>query len=383
MRVRAIHGIILSGLAVVCLLVAGLIIIPAVSPATGAQVADLLRTVIGVQPVSQIESISDSLRDDINRYRFSSSTPQPQIALSNQNPADAQGPIRRSAAAPHPTVKGGPLAPATTALTADPQLGWQAFGSAPAGDPLMARTLVLIDPSRSYAGVALVRIDLSKAQLHMMPGIIEPAHPSGIGQMIPDLGTVPPADRGALVAAFNGGFKGVHGHFGMMVDGLTLLKPIDGMATVAIYKDGSVQMGAWNQDISPSADMVALRQNCPPLIDGGNLNPALSTDARKAWGFTNNSDITWRTALGITQDRRFLIYAVGNGTDVRFLAEALLKAGAYEAMQLDINQYYAQFMAYSQVNGQPVGEHLVDQMENRPQQFLTPAVRDFFYVTVR
>ena len=67
MRVRAIHGIILSGLAVVCLLVAGLVIIPAVSPATGAQVADLLRAVIGVQPVSQIESVSDSLRDDINR----------------------------------------------------------------------------------------------------------------------------------------------------------------------------------------------------------------------------------------------------------------------------------------------------------------------------
>ena len=383
MRVRAIRGIVLSGIAAVCLLVAGLVIVPAVSPATGAQVADLLRAVIGVQPVSQIESVSDRLRDDINRYRFSSSTPQPQIALSKQNPADAQGSGDQSAAAPPKTLKGGPLEPATTVLTADPQLGWQAFGPAPAGDPLMARTLVLVDPSRSYAGVALVRVDLSKTQLHMMPGTIEPGHPSGIGKIIPDLGTIPPADRGALVAAFNGGFKGVHGHFGMMVDGLTLLKPIDGMATVAIYKDGSVQMGAWNQDISPSPDMVALRQNCPPLIDGGKLNPALSTDARKAWGFTNNSDITWRTALGITQDRRYLIYAVGNGTDVRFLAEALLKAGAYEAMQLDINQYYAQFSAYSQVNGQPVGEHLVDQMENRPQQFLTPAVRDFFYITVR
>ena len=71
------------------------------------------------------------------------------------------------------------------------------------------------------------------------------------------------------------------------------------------------------------------------------------------WGNTiGNQDITWRTGVGITQDSRYLIYAVGNGTSVGTLAQALLQAGAYNAMQLDINQHYAHFATY-QPTGSP------------------------------
>lgn len=373
--------------ALACLLAAivGLAVIPAISPSTGAYIADLLRQVVGVQAVSNLESVSDRLRDDINRLRSSIDPGQPQISWSTsgfanlpmQPPAPATTPDSSSNAKP------GPLAPSPNVVTADPQIGWQPYGASADGSPLMAKAMVMVDPQRSYAGVALVRMDLSRLDLHMMPGTIEPAHPSGIGKVIPDVGMIPPADRAALIAAFNGGFKAVHGHFGMAVDGLTLLPPVNGMATVAVYQDGSVRMGAWNQDLLPSADMVAMRQNCPPLIDAGQLNPALGKNANKAWGFTNNADVTWRTALGLSQDGRYLIYAVGNGTDAKFLAEALQQAGAYWAMQLDINQYYAHFDAYSQVNGQPVGEALVAQMSNEPTLFMSPHVRDFFYLTLR
>ncbi len=170
----------------------------------------------------------------------------------------------------------------------------------------------------------------------------------------------------------------------MMVNGITLLPPIDGMGTVAIYNDGSVQIGSWNQDLSLSPNVVAFRQNCPPLIDQGQLNPALGTDASRVWGFTHNTDITWRTGLGLTQDRRFLIYAVGNGSDAQFLAEALQKAGAYWAMQLDINQYYAHFDTYTAAaDGTLTAQPLVDQMINNTRLYVTPSIRDFFYVTLR
>lgn len=371
-------------LATVCLLLAaGLAIIPAASPTVGAQVADSLRTVVGVQPVADLESLSNLLRDDINRLRYRGASAQPQIGWSTSVQVLPPTPLARSLPTPTEFPGSTAIAPSPDAVTASPPLPWQAYGPMNNGLPLMARTMILVDPARSYAGVALVRIDLSRLQLHMMPGTLEPAHPSGIGQIIPGLGTVPVQDRPALVAAFNGGFKAEHGHYGMMVNGLTLLPPIDGMATVAIYKDGSVQLGAWNQDILPSADMVAFRQNCPPLIDGGSLNPILDNNAIRAWGFTRNTDIAWRTALGLTQDRRFLIFAVSNGTSARFLAEALQQAGAYSAMQLDVNQYYARFMTYTQVNGEPVGEPLLDQMTNNPAQFLNPDLRDFFYLTLR
>ena len=295
----------------------------------------------------------------------------------------------------NPLPTPAPVQPSTPTLTVhvvanSPQIGWQAYGPSVNGAPAMARALILVDPKRSYAGVALVRMDLSKLQLHMMPGIIEPSHPSGITKAIPNLGMIPPSDQPFLAAAFNGGFKGIHGRYGMMVNDFTLLPPLPGLATVAIYGEGQVEIGTWGKEINASNDMIALRQNCPPLIENGQVNMALSLDNRRAWGYTGNTDITWRTGLGITQDGHYLIYAVGNGTSAKTLADAFLQAGAYNAMQLDINQFYAHFYVYQPVNDPAAsqgflmtGERLLDQMINNPHLYLTPNVRDFFYLTMR
>jgi hypothetical protein len=300
--------------------------------------------------------------------------PAPQAKTSGPSTSDA-APLVQTASA--------------EVVSASPQIGWQGYGPEVSGLPVLARTMIMLDPQRSYAGVALVRMDLSRLSLHMTPGTIEPAHPSGIDQQIPNIGMVPPQVDSQLVAAFNGGFKSIHGHYGMMVDGIPLLSPVDGMGTLAIYKDGRVRIGAWGTDLLPSPPMVAFRQNCPPLIDGGAINPLLSSDARWLWGFTNNSDITWRTAVGITEDGRFLIYAVGNGTNAEILAEALQQAGAYAAIQLDINQYYAHFVTYTPTNSSSSGnpslqaQRLLQEMIDQRELYLTPSVRDFFYLTTR
>lgn len=388
-----------------------LVAVPAVSPTAGAATADILRSVVGPEPVAQLESMSYWMRDHI--YRGLAATgvgaEAPGVAwASGSSPSPAKLPAGSGAAL---VANGGPgaqssnpsgvpeLAPAAvaqapqeaaTGVVSDaPQIGWQAYGPTFHGAPAMARALIMVDPQRSYAGVALVRMDLSSLALHIVPGYIEPAHPSGIDQKIPNIGEVAPADYGNLIAAFNGGFKALHGHYGMMANGVTLLPPQDGMATVAVYRDGTVRMGAWGTDLLPSPDMVAFRQNCPPLIDAGVLNPALTSDARGAWGFTNNSDITWRTGLGMTQDSRYLIYAVGNGTDAEFLAQALQKAGAYDAMQLDINQYYAHFVTYAATSASTSSgttlqaQRLLQEMIDARELYLTPSVRDFFYLTTR
>ncbi len=382
-RIGLPHVIVLGITAACVVAVAGLAIIPAAFPGVGAETADTLRALVGVGPVAELESLSNRIRDDINRVRYAGPQAQPQISWSATVTPQAAQPRARTLPTPTASVPVTPTALPPDVVSAAPQLGWQAYGPASQSAPLMARTLLMVDPQRSYAGVALVRMDLSLLQLHMTPGTLEPAHPSGVGQAVPSLGMVPPVDQARLVAAFNGGFKSIHGHYGMMVNGITLLPPIDGMGTVAVYSDGSVQMGAWNQDLSPSPDMIAFRQNCPPLIDRGQLNPALSTSSSRAWGFTHNGDITWRTGLGLSQDKRFLIYAVGNGTDAKFLAEALQQAGAYWAMQLDINQYYAHFNTYSVSDGALIAQPLLDQMINNTKLYVTPSIRDFFYVTLR
>jgi hypothetical protein len=379
-----IPGLMLSVVAVA----SALAIVPAALPGMGADTADLLRAAIGPQPVAELESLSFSLLDSINRFRSAHLGAKPQISWGIQGQALNTATVDKSPAS-KASPQSAPLP--VNDVTANPgQLDWQPYGPTTSGGPLMARAMLLLDPQRSYAGVALVRIDLTRLQLHIMPGSIEPAHPSQITQLVPDLGVVRPADQNGLVAAFNGGFKGIHGHYGMMVNGLTLLPPIPGVATAAIYKDGHVAIGAWGTDIVPSADMIAFRQNCPPLIEAGRVNPDLYLDNRASWGYTNSSDITWRTGLGITQDGRTLIYAVGNGTSAASLAEALSQAGAYAGMQLDINQYYAHFYTYAPVSNAPdaqgfsmAGQRLLDQMINNPHLYLTPNLRDFFYLTLK
>ncbi len=380
-----------------------LTVVPALSPASGAEIADTLRAVVGPAPVALLESTSFFLQDKLNLLRSQIDGGQTQIGWSGQTPgpAVATQPIPIPAANPtavapnapapaNPAKAQNPTSPSDAVVSDAPQIGWQAYGPSDQGSALMARTMLMLDPQRSYTGVALVRMDLARLQLHMMPGTIEPAHPSQIGQAILDLGMIPPADQSQLIAAFNGGFKGIHGRYGMMVDGVTLLAPKDGLATVAVYQDGHIRIGAWGTDIQPTPDLIAFRQNCPPLIEAGQVNPALYYNNRADWGFTGNSDITWRTGLGITQDGRYLIYAVGNGTSAATLAEALKTAGAAYAMQLDINQYYAHFDTYQPVSVPSgsqgfalAGSRLLEEMINNPHLYLTPNIRDFFYMTLR
>jgi hypothetical protein len=85
-----------------------------------------------------------------------------------------------------------------------------------------------------------------------------------------------------------------------------------------------------------------------------------------------------------------LIYAVGNGTSAMTLAQVLQKAGAYAAVQLDINQFYAHFVTYQPSNNPSssagtklVAQPLLDKMINETSIYLTPTVRDFFYLTAR
>ncbi len=378
------------------------VFVPILSPAAGAATADLLRSVFGPKPVARLESLSFWMRDAIYRWLPVSNGAGPAVGWSSEQkaevtlldaPPSAQPvaevlgtatPSESAALDPTETPVPQPTpTPILDALSAPPQIGWEAYGPAPDGAPLMARALIMVDPDRSYAGVALVRMDLSRLQLHIMAGNLEPAHPDGIDKLIADLGYIAPDDQSRVMAAFNGGFKAVHGHYGMMVNRVILLEPVDGMATLAVYEDGSVGLGAWGSDIVLSSDMVAFRQNCPPLVRNGELNSLLVTYSEKAWGITNTSDVTWRTGVGLTQDRRYLIYAVGNGTTVQFLAEALLRAGAYNGMELDINQYYAHFVTYSQGESELVAQRLLKQMINIRKLYLAPQPRDFFYLTLR
>lgn len=361
-----------------------LVIVPAVSPAAGAQVADVLRAVLGPDVVASIETVSFRMQDVVNQKVYSVTGNKSGFTFHNQNDAQT-GTTKIASSLPNPAVQGIPVSLNSNVLTALPQIGWQAYGPEIDGSPVMARALLTLDPKRPYAAIALVRVDLSKLQLHMMPGFLEPSHDRNVVKAIPNLGLMPASDMSHLVAGFNGGFKAVNGHYGMMVNGVTLLPPISNLATIAVYKDGQVRIGDWGTDIQASPDIIAYRQNCPPIIQAGQLNPLVADDNRLVWGRTiSNQEITWRTAVGLTQDGRYLIYAVGNATVVSTLAQALQAAGSYNAMQLDINRHYAHFVTYHVgANGSLASVQLLDQMENVTNLYLVAHSRDYFYLTTK
>ncbi len=270
---------------------------------------------------------------------------------------------------------------------------WQPFGPAPSGQPVLARSLLQPDPARPYAEAALVRIDLSQVALHYVLGTTEPIAAKGT-PLIQRSGTIPKTDQTAdhLIAAYNGGFKTINGHYGVYYQGVTLMAMQDNLATMVIYRNGTVKIGAWDRDVTLSPDIVYARQNCPLLVDAGTINPDVNNENRAEWGYTvKNLDTTWRSGVGITHDGRYMIYAAGPSLTTASLAYALQQAGAYYAMQLDINGggWYTRFTTYTPP-GNPTVTHfpviangLLKQMYVPPTLYLTPYDRDFFYITTR
>jgi hypothetical protein len=351
------------------------------NPELVPDLVDLARSIVGPSAVAQVESWVFQAQDSVRqaRYQVTGRTAHVQWAAPAVVPPAPQVSSRQAAAPiPQPTA----AAPAGPAVPAHDSSGaaWSPFVYAGDGQPVLERALVSPDPTRPYVETALVRIDLRATQLHLVAGTQEPISSAHVARP----GIIPASDRraGRLLAAFNGGFKAANGAFGMYADGATLLPPSDGLATLAIYRDGHVRIGVWGSDMTATPDMLAYRQNCPLLLDGGTLTEQANSDDPALWGKTvKNRIATWRSGLGLSADGRYLIYAAGDGLTVPALAQALAAGGADRAMQLDINSWWARFVTYSQSNGRLAAQKLVADMAGDARQFLAPDTRDFFYLT--
>jgi TolB protein len=239
------------------------------------------------------------------------------------------------------------------------------------------------DPQRPYAETEVIELDPRLLQIKMIPGTIEPEPTTGlIGT-----GVIPREDWSGLVAGFNGGFAAMHGKFGMMVDRKVYLPARDGIATLAVYQDGSLRMGTWGADLKQTPDMVSYRQNCPPLIENGVITA--ETGKLTLWGLSVANEVyLYRSGLGIRADGR-LIYVVGKPLSAYTLARALQEAGAIYAMQLDVDEFHVAFITYDVKPGKAGGPPEVEGKKLRADMrgfdglFLRPFQLDFFYLVRR
>jgi len=227
-------------------------------------------------------------------------------------------------------------------------------------------------------------MDWKYLRLHLVAGTVEPI--THVKPVAGRPGRIPRSDWGTLVATFDGGFKTMHGRFGMMIGGEVLLPPRESSCTVAMYNDGHVQVAPWRTLKSTEHDMQAYRQAPPCLVEDGTLNDALSSHNVAEWGnAVNGATVIRRSAIGIDATGKILLFGLGDSMTILTLAQAMAAAGAAYAAQLDVNYPLVRFLVYTpRPAGQPPSSTpLIPKLVYRNGEYLTqPSTRDFFYITL-
>jgi len=260
---------------------------------------------------------------------------------------------RRTGAAPGAGQRtGGPLpAPAALAPFGSPTAAgegtWAPAGRAVGGVRVVYQT-TLVPPGGTYpAGIAWMDAHLLAARLYS--GSKSPG-----GGPYRYTAPIQPAQAATLVAAFNGGFLMNAARGGYYTQGRTIDPLRRGAASLVIYADGSVDVGAWGRDVRMAGNVVSVRQNLVPLVASGRPTPQASSNWQ-AWGSTCGAtscaatvpgiEHQWRSGLGITAAGA-LVYAAGPALDPLQLAQLLVRAGVVRGMQLDINPDWPDFVSY-------------------------------------
>ncbi len=253
----------------------------------------------------------------------------------------------------------------------------------PVGDGAMARTVVHPHAFKKFVYAAIVAVDLGRIGVKLVAGTIEPE-----SKRVPPgdrSGLVPAADRSRLVAVFNGGFKARHGRYGMAIGAQPFLPPRqDDSCTVALYDDGRVHIGLW-QELAHTG-VAAWRQTPPCLARQGTPSPDLDNDwKRRHWGMNakGKEDIR-RSALGTRDGGRVLLFGLGEWITPKGLTRAMLAAGAEDVAELDINWSYTRFILFDTdaEGGAPaVSGTLIPEIKHLPGEYVSrPSTRDFFYL---
>ncbi len=355
--------------AIACLIPAGISYMGAMSEARnvglGVSSVEWLRQHGGNPLVSQIENWYYTLNAPAKGGPPLRSLPRVGIAAAGK---EAQG---QSAAADRPPNVVPLLQPAL------PGEGvWKKAAADVGPRPPVLLTTFRSDPEypQFIAGVAW--IDSSRTQLAYVPGLAEPPPP--LAHRGP--AEVPESMRERVVATFNGGFPLETSGAGLIYRGKVKETMVNGIATVVEYRSGRVDIVRWHDGPGTPTNVWFAKQNLPPIIDDGKLNPNLSDGPE--WGETvNNAVRVWRSGIGIDSHGN-LLYAAANYQTVESLAKVLQRAGAVRALELDINEDWTSFITYRRPGGvEP--SNLLPEMLRPPERYLTPDERDFFAVYLR
>jgi len=195
----------------------------------------------------------------------------------------------------------------------------------------------------------------------------------------------------SLVSAFNAGFRMSDSQGGYFTDGRLIVPLRTGAASAVIYRDGTMNVGAWGSDVSMSSSVVSVRQNLDLIVADGRPALGLSSADNRRWGATLGGAATvWRSGMGVTSNGA-IVYVGGPAMSITALADLLIRAGCIRAMELDINTDWVQYSYYtpalgqlaSPANGKPLLANMAAGASGPGRYFATWWTRDFFTASAR
>ena len=275
-----------------------------------------------------------------------------------------------SPAAPPPARSASPLAKATARATVSPTAS-PTVRPAPAPVPVPR---VTVTRTRAKDGSVVTLATFSGPVTYVLhDGSEDPGLAAGRVRAGP---AVRGAERGRLLAAFNGGFKLSAGAGGYEQEGHVAAALRRGMTSLVIDRSGRARIGIWGHGVPGGEAVYSVRQNLPPLVLGG--KPTAGAADWGLWGATlGGGEYVARSALG--QDAAGdLVYAASMSASPADLAVAMSRDGVRIAMELDINPEWVQLDAAAAPGG-PLRAEVPGQ--HRPaMQYLTGWTRDFITV---
>lgn len=230
--------------------------------------------------------------------------------------------------------------------------------------------------AEQLGAVTMLRFDQRLVHLALHAGSEEPG-----GTKWPGGDSIGRREAHTVVAGFNGGFKLYLPQVGFVIHHRVGAPLHRGLASVVTYARGRTDIGAWGSEVPRRhAAVTSVLQNLEPLIDNGRAATTLASCVQECWGATLGGGVyVARSALGIRGDGE-LLWAGGESLSPTQIADALLRAGARRAIELDINPEWVAGYLYEHRHGRLLAVQATPSQPGIPGQLLVPYNRDFFTV---
>jgi hypothetical protein len=351
----------------------------------GPWLADTGRSILGNDAIAKLEDWAYGVQDEYNQVTRADEKPESMWDVPKDEPApDLAPPEQRK----YPLFSIQPVGPMHASFSAPGDGEWVPMTDArsPREPAPMLKTLLHPDPKRGWSHVAVVAVDLRQVSLHLTAGTIEPMSKLPDAKRHARTGLIPKSDVPRALAAFNGGFKATHGHYGMRAEGVTFLEPRGIACTLAAYPGERLRIGSWEALEATLGEMVWFRQAPACMLEGGELHKGLAVEQNTLWGATLDKDtVIRRSAIGLSRDGLTLFVGISEATTALAIAKAMAHAGAHDVAQLDVNWSFPKFVTLEPVDGDaahPVATAIVKGFEFKEDDYVrSPMTRDFFYLT--